>query len=66
LNQLIINFYLTSQYFQVMEQVERYNLDSLVADVGGYLGLLLGASILSLFDFFVHYLGAKAKEMVKA
>ena len=34
----------------VMEQYQLYGFSSFVADVGGFLGLLLGASLLSLFE----------------
>jgi hypothetical protein len=34
----------------VQEEYKIYPLESFVADVGGYLGLLLGASILSLIE----------------
>ena len=34
----------------VMEEYELYSFSSFVADVGGFLGLLLGASLLSLFE----------------
>ena len=39
-------------YFQVIvqEEYQIYPFESFVADVGGYLGLLLGASILSLVE----------------
>ena len=39
-------------YFQVIvqEEYQIYQFESFVADVGGYLGLLLGASILSLVE----------------
>ena len=33
-----------------MEQYELYGFSSFVADVGGFLGLLLGASLLSMFE----------------
>ena len=32
------------------EQYVIYDLNSFIADVGGYMGLLLGSSVLSLFD----------------
>ena len=34
----------------VIKHVEMYKFMNFVADFGGYLGLLLGASILSIFD----------------
>ena len=43
-------FYGNGRYF-VNEQYYTYGPNSFVADFGGYLGLLLGHSILSVFDF---------------
>ncbi len=40
----------------VEEEAYVYDGDNLIADVGGYLGLLLGASIMSFYDAFVHVL----------
>ena len=34
----------------VLEQYQLYGFASFIADVGGFLGLLLGASLLSLFE----------------
>ena len=35
----------------MQEEYELYPIESFIADVGGYLGLLLGASILSLVEY---------------
>ena len=35
---------------QVIEEILAYKFPDLVADFGGYLGLLLGASIVSMYD----------------
>ena len=35
------------------EQYKIYTLDDFVADVGGYMGLFLGASILSILETFL-------------
>ena len=34
-------------------EVVSYTLTNFVADIGGYLGLLLGASILSIYDYII-------------
>jgi len=39
-----------SDEVEVREQYELYDISSFVADTGGFLGLLLGASLLSLFE----------------
>ena len=41
---------------KLQEQYLAYNLDSLIADFGGYLGLLLGHSILSFYDLGLGFL----------
>ena len=41
----------------VQEEYEIYTIESFVADVGGYLGLLLGASILSLAESSTDIIG---------
>ena len=42
----------TNTYLQVLikEEYEIYTIENFVAEVGGYLGLLLGASILSIVE----------------
>ena len=47
-NYLCLNF----QVF-VTEEFELFGVDSFFADTGGFLGLLLGASLLSFFDSFI-------------
>ena len=39
--------------FEKKEQYFIYNGNALIADIGGYLGLLLGFSIYSIFKFFI-------------
>jgi hypothetical protein len=38
---------------KVTRDIALYGLTNFIADVGGYLGLLLGASILSIFDYCI-------------
>ncbi len=47
---LEINLYFASGRHLVREEYYRYGFNSFIADVGGYLGLLLGHSILSIFS----------------
>ena len=35
---------------EIIQQVRLYTMTNFIADFGGYLGLLLGASMMSLFD----------------
>jgi hypothetical protein len=44
------SFYYTSGRYNYMEDYYTYDEFSFFADVGGYLGLLLGHSILSFYD----------------
>ena len=46
-----LNILVTCRYF-VNEQYYTYDSKSLVADFGGYLGLLLGSSLLTFYDLF--------------
>ena len=45
-------FYFLNGRYELSEQYLVYDSNSFIADVGGFLGLLLGHSILSLFQFF--------------
>ena len=47
------------------EQYLIYDFDSFIADVGGYMGLLLGSSFLSLFDEVESYLKAFYRASMK-
>jgi hypothetical protein len=44
---------------EVREEFKLYGFSNFVADVGGSLGLLLGASLLSIFDCWVEFLDAR-------
>jgi hypothetical protein len=48
-NTLELNFVFESGHFVSMEQYIIYKFDSFIADIGGYLGLLLGQSLLGLY-----------------
>ena len=39
--------------FEKKEQYFIYNGNALIADIGGYLGLLLGFSVYSIFKYFI-------------
>ena len=48
---------------ETIQQVRLYTMTNFIADFGGYLGLLLGASMMSLFDIIlkcIHILRMKA------
>ena len=47
---LKISFLMTEGSYEEREQYIIYDLDSFIADVGGFMGLLLGCSILSLYN----------------
>ena len=48
-NTFTVYAYFPNGRHQARKEYLIYNFDSLIADVGGYLGLLLGHSVLSLF-----------------
>ena len=39
-----------SRWYKNLEQYEIYDINSMIADVGGFLGLLLGSSLLSIYQ----------------
>ena len=45
-----VYFYFSSGAYLVNREVAMYSMSNLVADIGGYLGLLLGVSCFSVFD----------------
>ena len=47
--------YFSSGRYELREQYVVYDTDSFIADIGGYLGLLLGHSVLSLVGQFVEW-----------
>ena len=47
--QLHLEFRILDNSYKVEEQYLLYQMDSFIADVGGYMGLLLGVSLLSLY-----------------
>ena len=53
-----------SSYLQE-EQYLIYDYNGFIADIGGYMGLLLGSSILSLFDLAEKFLRALHKSSMK-
>ena len=42
-------------------QYEVYNFDDFIADVGGYLGLLLGQSIYGIYEIMANWLRLRMK-----
>jgi hypothetical protein len=47
---LIFRFLFETGTYEVKKQYYVYGSDSFIADIGGYLGLCLGMSILTFFD----------------
>ena len=45
-------------YIQVIKDSNNYDMQSLIGEVGGTLGLLLGLSFISIFDLFEHILNS--------
>ena len=66
---LRLRFMFPSAYYQVKEEYAVYNFDSFIADVGGYMGLLLGQSIFSIvcsfWDISSHFKIPKKKDTLK-
>ena len=51
-NHILMEFYLTDSFAEVISSVSAYDLWDLLSDIGGVMGLFLGASIFSFFAFF--------------
>ena len=51
--------------YDLWEEYYIYNWGSFIADVGGYLGLLLGCSVLSLYHMLTPWLMTQMKRLVK-
>ena len=47
---MTLNVFYANDNYEVKEQYYTYDWNSLVSDLGGYLGLLLGASMLTFYD----------------
>ena len=45
-----------SRWCKTFEQYEIYDYNSMMADIGGYVGLLLGSSLLSIYQAFENQL----------
>ncbi len=43
----------------------RYDLNNVIADIGGYLGLLLGASILSIYNYLYDFCKSRLSKAFK-
>ena len=56
-----IEFRIMDSSYQEMEQYLLYDFDSFIADVGGFMGLLLGFSVLSIYNEGVDLLMNKLK-----
>ena len=46
---------ISPQRYNEQTQYFTYDIKSFVADFGGYLGLLLGSSLLTFYDLFKHW-----------
>ncbi len=55
---LRVAYYYANPRHDIWTQYVTYDYDSFIADVGGYLGLLLGHSMFSLFGFLLTHGGA--------
>lgn len=54
-----VQFSLADKIIPVEVYTKVYKLSNLIADIGGYMGLLLGASFLSLYKAFIKFLQSK-------
>ena len=59
-----ITFMLEDGSYQEMEQYVLYDFDSFIADVGGFLGLLLGCSVFSLYNDLASMIGRMRERFI--
>ena len=64
-NEVRLLFYYNSGEYELGEEYYIYNWGSFVADIGGYLGLLLGSSILSMYHMTTPLLIKQKNWLVK-
>ena len=53
-NTIKMNVYFNTMQYTVWEEVPAYSLEQMIAEFGGLLGLLIGASVLSLLEVLVY------------
>ena len=63
--ELELRLFFTNGRYQVRKEYYKYTLDDLIADTGGLLGLFLGHSILSSFDFVYRIFTKPARKQGK-
>jgi hypothetical protein len=62
----MIRLFYSGNIYVEKEQYFTYQWSNLISDFGGYLGLLLGSSILAIYDNFKSlFLGCTKKRLVK-
>ena len=54
--ELQIRLQIPNGEYELTEEYFLYDFDSLIPDVGGYLGLLLGYSLLSMYHMFIQWI----------
>ena len=64
-NMLMLDFFLLQHHIPVREHVHDYDALNLVSDFGGWLGLLLGYSILGFYDTLLFIIGNVKKTMTR-
>ena len=55
INGTMVTIIMPTDEVEIIQQVRLYSIANFIADFGGYLGLLLGASVLSMFDVILNF-----------
>ena len=55
----MVAFFFSETHLEVRRDIYIYEMENFVAEVGGFLGLLLGASIFTVFDMTMEYVKKK-------
>lgn len=51
-NELELRVYFQELNYQVIKEIPAYNYESLLGEIGGQVGLCVGASLLTVLEFF--------------
>ena len=60
-----LSLFTVQERFEIKEEIVLYNFNNFIGEVGGHLGLLLGCSILSLYDSVYDYFGKRIGKSVR-
>ena len=63
---MTLEFLIADGFYEEKEEYMLYDLDSFVADIGGFMGLLLGCSVFSLYKDMASMVDRTKKKITSA